>query len=216
MSTIQIADKPTLDAVLEAILRVNTNSSKTLDTLIAEKQDAADALITSKHATTDALITSKHATTDQLINTVDANVDALLARLTTTRVGYLDYLANSTYGLNALLTAINAVKSVASTSVVKSVQRGKVSGKTPIHGIVEFKLRDDGYIYAGYHDITISPVDITKTVAFVSGYDLQYSGSYIFELINSTTLRVYVSSPSTADSFNTSSNSYSWQVIEFR
>lgn len=38
---------------------------------------------------------------------LDLLLDALLARLTETRAGYLDYLASGTYGLNALLTAIN-------------------------------------------------------------------------------------------------------------
>jgi len=39
---------------------------------------------------------------------LDLLLDALLTRLSETRAGYIDYLANGSYGLNALLTAINS------------------------------------------------------------------------------------------------------------
>lgn len=55
---------------------------------------------------------------DQL-TVVDTNIDTILTRLTDTRAGYLDYLANSTYGLSALKSAIDNVNSsVSSGSVV--------------------------------------------------------------------------------------------------
>ena len=43
------------------------------------------------------------------INTINTNCSNLNTRLTSTRAGYLDYLANSTYGLNAIKTAISKI-----------------------------------------------------------------------------------------------------------
>ena len=41
--------------------------------------------------------------------TIQTNTNNLNSRLTSTRAGYLDYLANGTYGLNAIKNAINTV-----------------------------------------------------------------------------------------------------------
>lgn len=46
------------------------------------------------------------------------------ATWTNTRAGYLDYLANGTYGLSAIRTFLTTVKTTASQSGIKSVQRG--------------------------------------------------------------------------------------------
>ena len=38
---------------------------------------------------------------DGKVDIVDTSLDTLLSRLTASRAGYLDYLANGTYGLSA-------------------------------------------------------------------------------------------------------------------
>lgn len=46
---------------------------------------------------------------DGKVDVVDGLIDTLIARLTATRAGYLDYLANGTYGLSALNTDLDSV-----------------------------------------------------------------------------------------------------------
>jgi hypothetical protein len=57
--------------------------------------------------TLDVLINEKHNIINQKIDTIDTNTSNVNSRLTSTRAGYLDYLANSTYGLSAIKTFLN-------------------------------------------------------------------------------------------------------------
>ena len=50
-------------------------------------------------------------TVNSKCTTIQTYTNNLNSRLTSTRAGYLDYLANSTYGLNAIKSAINTVDS---------------------------------------------------------------------------------------------------------
>lgn len=56
---------------------------------------------------------------DGKVDVVDGLVDTLIARLTATRAGYLDYLANGTYGLSALNTDLDSV--ISNLAIVDNV-----------------------------------------------------------------------------------------------
>ena len=112
---------------------INTNLSKALNVLINEK----------------------HAATDNLINTVDANVDDLVSRLTSARAGYLDYLNNSTYGLSAIRTLVNSLKTGGTVPVIKSIQRGNVGYESAATSKTS-------------RTITISSVNLSKSFVILS------------------------------------------------
>ena len=75
------------------------------------------------------------------LSTINTNCSNLNSRLTNTRAGYLDYLANSTYGLNAIKTAINNLAS--NSGGLKSVTKtysSLASGSYYNTGLTELQL----------------------------------------------------------------------------
>ena len=112
-------------------------------------------------------------------------------------------------------------------SSVKSVQYGRVPYATGIDGyITGFVMSYPGsgsYTYTQYQDITIGEVsNINKCLVVITTYGLggsssnNHTPSYPAELVNSTTLRVYVeSSDNTTGHFKKNLAGYIWQVIEF-
>ena len=96
--------------------------------------------------------------------------------------------------------------------IVKSVQRGKVNHCTTSSIDTDFKV--DPTDYGIYMDITINSVNTSKSIVNISpcisnGHTYDYAPI----LLNSTTIRVYVTSSGHA----TKSDVYgfTWQVIEF-
>lgn len=126
--------------------------------------------------------------------------------------------------LNALIT--NAANN---PKVIKSIQRGRVMAEYRTSGYISgglYTTMSSSYTplsYTHYVDITISEVNMNKcfvNITFAQSGDYRYdtgSRSGIGELINSTTLRVYVSSSNTATGniSNRIWNAFTWEVIEF-
>jgi hypothetical protein len=111
MTTIKIADKPTLDTVNENTSRLTSTRAGYIDR-IANSTYGLDK------------IKSLIDTIKTTIDNISTNVSNLNSRLTSTRAGYLDYLANSTYGLSAIKTAINNVNTaVSNNGGLKSVTK---------------------------------------------------------------------------------------------
>lgn len=94
-------------------------------------------------------------------------------------------------------------------NAVKSVQRGKVNYQTVTNTDSSFNISTSTSGYnAFYFDVTINAVDTSK--AFVNLF--RYSTSYIAYLVNSTTLRVYISDDNSA---STPMYGFSWEVVEY-
>lgn len=82
--------------MIHLIRRFLNTGNTPLNTLISSVQNTVNTINTKF---TDARATA--------IDTINTNVANLNSRLTATRAGYLDYLANSTYGLSALKALID-------------------------------------------------------------------------------------------------------------
>ena len=150
------------------------------------------------------------------LDTINTNASDLNTRLTSTRAGYLDYLANSTYGLSALKTAISSSGGL--TACVKNVQRGFIKYGTVTNG----KIDNGGWtgsnpgttqiqVYDCYYDVTISAVsNINK--CFVVLYCKNTDDPCLPQLVNTTKLRIWAkySNSSTAKLEGTV-----WEVVEF-
>ena len=124
----------------------------------------------------------------------------------------------STNSTSLLATTIQNLLKGGSISVVKSVQKGtlQLSGSPEI--ITTYESGDgNSYIKYFYKDITISPVDVTKSVVFFNSPS-NARESYTCRLVNSTTLRIYLDSD-TSDSVTSKTVYYyyrtTWQVVEF-
>lgn len=122
------------------------------------------------------------------------------------------------HNTSLLATTIQNLLKGGSISVVKSVQKGtlQLSGSPEIITTYE---SGDGYsdMKYFYKDITISPVDVTKSVVFFNSPP-NARESYTCRLVNSTTLRIYLEAEN--DSSITSKTMYyyyrtTWQVVEF-
>lgn len=127
------------------------------------------------------------------------------------KLSYLiNLLENGTYGLSALKS--NGMRAV------KSVQKGtlQLSGSPEIITTYE---SGDGYsdMKYFYKDITISPVDVTKSVVFFNSPS-NARESYTCRLVNSTTLRIYLESENSNSVTSKTVYYYyrtTWQVVEF-
>ena len=138
------------------------------------------------------------------ISTATASTNTKLDSSTYGLSALKNYLANSTYGLSALKTAISNISTGGTVPIIKSIQRGYYDSKDTSSG--------NSYIDKS---ITISSVDITKSIVLIStstGGDT-YSSSSIerwgssLESITSTSITIH--SP------NRKLTRVSWQVIEF-
>ena len=124
----------------------------------------------------------------------------------------------STNNTSLLATTIQNLLKGGSISVVKSIQKGtlQLSGSPEIITTYE---SGDGYSYIKYFykDITISPVDVTKSVVFFNSPS-NARESYTCRLVNSTTLRIYLEAEN-SDSVTSKTVYYyyrtTWQVVEF-
>ena len=102
--------------------------------------------------------------------------------------------------------------------MVKSVQKGtlQLSGSPEVITTYE---SGDGYapVKYFYKDITISPVDVTKSVVFFNS-PTNASEIYTCRLVNSTTLRIYLDSENSNSVTSKTVYYYyrtTWQVVEF-
>ena len=145
----------------------------------------------------DAKISSRAQASTALSNTTWTN----------TRAGYLDYLANATYGLPALYNLMSINGGIPGT--VKSTQRGNL-GKDTV-------LSTDRENNTNYIDITISAVNINKAVVLVNasnGSKDDTDRPANARLLNATTLRVYANYVSAGQDTGTMRN-VNWQVVDF-
>lgn len=172
---------------------INTNVNKALDVLIAEKHATTDNLISWEVGTAKQYVAQAHQDTDALIhdvhNVMSNKMDA-----------HLDHIANNaTYGLNALLTAINSIKNGGSVKVIKSVQRG--------HASATYLDTDIGTT------VSLSTIDPNKSIVFIDGIT-NSDRSWLFTV---TANSLYVPYESKSSDFNGKyyTPAFSWQVIEF-
>lgn len=122
------------------------------------------------------------------------------------------------HNTSLLATTIQNLLKGGSISVVKSIQKGtlQLSGSPEIITTYE---SGDGYssMKYFYKDITISPVDVTKSVVFFN-CPPNARESYTCRLVNSTTLRIYLDSDNSNDVTSKTMYYYyrtTWQVVEF-
>lgn len=121
--------------------------------------------------------------------------------------------------LNTLINSANSINTniSASRGAVKSIQRGTFNTTT------RNATRDT---YGLYQDITISAININKSILIASGgggSDTQYaknvsdaaSGEASGKFINSTTLRLYATYYNGQLSNGTCWHNINWQVVEF-
>lgn len=146
MATIQIADKPTLDEVLAELSSSAYGLSVLKALLNTANTNAGDA------------------------KTYAKNVND---RLTAVRAGYLDYLANSAYGLSAIKTAVDQISAASSGGDLYPEGRDYYTYQT--------------YSYAGYikspygfqHVWEAKPVPISITgkgrIRFIASTYVKYS-----------------------------------------
>lgn len=122
------------------------------------------------------------------------------------------------HNTSLLATTIQNLLKGGSISVVKSVQKGtlQLSGSPEVITTYE---SGDGYsdMKYFYKDITISPVDVTKSVVFFNS-PTNARESYTCRLVNSTTLRIYLDSENSNSVTSKTVYYYyrtTWQVVEF-
>lgn len=122
------------------------------------------------------------------------------------------------HNTSLLATTIQNLLKGGSISVVKSVQKGtlQLSGSPEIITTYE---SGDGYgpVKYFYKDITISPVDVTKSVVFFNS-PTNAAEIYTCRLVNSTTLRIYLDSENSNSVTSKTVYYYyrtTWQVVEF-
>lgn len=99
----------------------------------------------------DVLINEKHNIINPKIDTINTNASNLNSRLTSARASYLDYLANATYGLSAIKSAINTNKPM-------YLKYGSVT------------------VNAGATAVIPITTDLTNAVALIGGYMYAYNG----------------------------------------
>ena len=122
------------------------------------------------------------------------------------------------HNTSLLATTIQNLLKGGSISVVKSVQKGTLQLSGSPETITTYES-GDGYsdIKYFYKDITISPVDVTKSVVFFNSPS-NARESYTCRLVNSTTLRIYLE-PENSNSVTSKTVYYyyrtTWQVVEF-
>lgn len=97
-------------------------------------------------------------------------------------------------------------------NAVKSVQRGKFDGNTTDKYVTNFLPNSNtAYTKTYYLDITIDEVNVNKCSVSCE----TRSGSFnLCELLNSTTLRLYVGEGTNASS-NTSYSGGIWEIVEY-
>ena len=210
-ATAQIADKPTVDEIL-ALLENTTYGLNALKSLISSKNVDLTPIINRLDNTTyglSALNTDIDNVQSTLNNTtyglsaIKNYVDTLESVIgTTANTGGSASAGTVMAKLNALFGVISSSGGIPGT--VKSTQRGIING-----GYSD--LQSDGGIY--YLDVTIQSVNINKAVVVVSSSNRNVNASdksANARLINSTTLRVYVSYTDSQTFHNVN-----WQVIDF-
>ena len=114
---------------------INSNATKidTVDGIV----DTINSNISTVNTNVSSIKTTVEANKSTL-STVSTNVSATKTaaeRLTSTRAGYLDYLANSTYGLSAIKTAISKIptsSTYAVSSIIQSLHNAEVTYDYPV------------------------------------------------------------------------------------
>ena len=133
---------------------------------------------------------------------INSNISKSLDVLITEKCNELQSKLNNVY---------NTVTVTGNIPSVKSVQRGKVNF------IESINTKNDGFSISYpsdhgtyYYDITINPVNMDKSIVFISGNttSLNNYNNYTVELLNSNTIRVYWT-------YFSSMTGFTWQVIEF-
>ena len=169
--------KTAIDTVDGIVDTINTNVSANKTTLGTVSTNVSSIKTTVETAN------SNISTIAGNVNTINTNCSNLNSRLTSTRAGYLDYLANSTYGLSAIKTAINNLAS--NSGGIKSIQHCSLSVS---------KVYDASY--------TISAVTLSKSFIVNRGLKVTDMGStsttayprifmYSLSLTDSTTVRYH-------------------------
>ena len=193
--TIRIADKPTLDKILEFLLGDEAGLA-VLKSLLEESADKAESTTDDLKEVNRAIDTISGYLTNNTygLNAIKTAISGRANESTSTSIKNL--LENGTYGLNALKTAITG-----NLKAIKSVQSG----------LLETSTGTDPQVY----DITISPVVMSKTfvIAQPAQFALQrgeiYRGSsnpYAIRLVNTTTIQIAAVASLTK---------LAWQVVEF-
>lgn len=188
------------DADIEILLsRLTDDRVSAIDTINTNVAtiNANMATINTNAANLNSRLTDARATA---IDTINTNA----ARLTSTRAGYIDYLANSTYGLSAIKTAIGNIGGL--SACIKSVQNGFSSFSW------SYGAQGQGYAATKTTDITISNVNRSKAFVVATFPFAAYAQPINCHaaLISDTTLRITVQTAT-----STGSGLVGWQVIEF-
>ena len=140
---------------------------------------------------------------------INSNISKSLDVLITEKCNELQSKLNSVY---------NTVTVTGNIPAVKSVQRGKVSRGITATGVINEMLWSSSYSSkSAYIDININQVNTNKTIIIFNDTinNVNVGGLY-YELLNSSTIRMYFTSDNYDDptSYKTF-EAYFWQAIEF-
>lgn len=153
MSKEYIADKATLDSVNT---KVGASGDSGSASVFAKLNGIANTLANHVAAWTAARANNLDTT---ISSRAPANTALSNGVWTNTRAGYLDYLANGTYGLNAIKSEVTAVKNAAGGSSVRKITRGLIATNSiPVSST-----------YSEHIIATISTIDSSKCFLLTTG-----------------------------------------------
>lgn len=216
-----------LDALVSSRAPANTAlSNATWTNARAALLDNLDAKISSRAAASTAL--SNAVWTDARATAIDT-INTNAARITAARAGYLDYLANATYGLPAIQSYVDTLESVigATANTGGTVSAGTVMAKlnaimnktNMITGCaIKSIQRSSLYLKEGtnYTTYTINAVDMSKSIIVLTG--MKYSNSTGGHDSGSNAIVKFVDNKTLSASRgndNTGSLDVGFQVVEF-
>ena len=105
---------------------------------------------------------------------------------------------------------LNAVSNGA--SAIKRIQSGFIPSGTTTKPVSKKIYGDAQYSYAV--DVLITAVNTAKCVVLVNNYTPDY-GSFLAELVDSTTLRIHTAGTASNSSGGVTTRAITWQIIEF-
>ena len=231
-------------AIIEKVEEIATNLSEVKTSASGAKASADNAKASADTAASNTSVIGATGNTggSATAGTVMAKLNALLTSWTSTRAGYIDNIRSYTvtnntasktgvlsaklaYVINLLENATYGLSAIKSNGgAVKSVQRGTVNAATKNTGVdssVKMAPATGGPMaYTAYFDLTISAVNTSKAFVILDNYIESNANAldnrYVPVLLNSTTIRIYLSglNSSTADFYM--EGGFAWQVIELK
>lgn len=187
MGSSKITTKDLSEPVVEALNTIDTVADQV--SVVDSNVNSIKSTVEGNSSKLDTIGTnvSDNKTTLAAVNTNCANLNS---RITDTRAGYLDYLANSTYGLSAIKTAINTVNtnvSAGSSSLLKLYRTGTATLETLTVDTSAFSstTSSNSMTVATFIPKTFGMVTISITFKVTSVSQSGYAGNALWIVVGS-------------------------------